>query len=74
MKFNTYNKHIQNVKRELTEMKYIDVYKKALALELENKGHDIFKTRTNLKNPKYDVFVFENTVQFKKDWDDINNR
>lgn len=73
MKLITYNKN-KKQKKGVRQMKYIDIYKKSLALELKNKGHKIFKTRINLKNPKYEVFVFENSMQFKKDWDDINNR
>ncbi|OSY02627.1 hypothetical protein [Bacillus mycoides] len=48
-------------------MKYVDVFKKSIADELEKRGHVPYKTRPNWKIPKYDVYVFENTVAFSND-------
>lgn len=52
-------------------MKYIDVFKKSLAEELKKRGHVVFKTRKNLKNPKYDVYVFKNINGLEKDFNEL---
>ncbi|WP_179958070.1 hypothetical protein [Bacillus sp. BF9-10] len=48
-------------------MKYVDVFKKAIADELKKRGHVPTKTRPNWKTPKYEVYVFLNTVAFSND-------
>ncbi|WP_176544741.1 hypothetical protein [Priestia aryabhattai] len=48
-------------------MKFIDVFSKRMAEELKNKGHKPFKIRPNLKTPHYDVYVFRNTEELKRD-------
>lgn len=48
-------------------MKYVDVFKKSLADELEKRGHVPFKTRPNWKTPQFNVYVFKNTIAFSDD-------
>lgn len=51
-------------------MKYREIFKKSLADELKKRGHKC-KTRDNYKNPKFKVFIFENTEQLNKDWSEL---
>lgn len=42
-------------------------YKKTLAIELIKMGHDLHHTMRNRNNPKYQVFVFEETPELIRD-------
>ncbi|WP_197207609.1 hypothetical protein [Cytobacillus firmus] len=53
-------------------MKYVDIFKKSLADELKKRGHVPVKIRANYKNPKYEVFIFENTAEFNKSMGELN--
>ncbi|MGZ0875132.1 DUF5659 domain-containing protein [Priestia megaterium] len=53
-------------------MKFIDIFSKRMAEELKSKGHKPFKIRTNLKTPHYDVYVFKNTEELKRDMTKIS--
>lgn len=52
-------------------MKFIDIFSKRMAKELKSKGHQPFKIRPNLKTPHYDVYVFRNTDELKRDMSKI---
>lgn len=49
------------------------VYSLRLANQLVSKGFKIVGTGINDKNPKYNVFFFENTEEFRKVLKDITN-
>ncbi|PGO90176.1 hypothetical protein CN988_00925 [Bacillus thuringiensis] len=42
-------------------------YKKTLAIELIKMGHDLHHTMRNRNNPKYQVYVFEETPELIRD-------
>lgn len=44
-----------------------NVYKKSLAMQLIRMGHDLHHTMRNKFNPKYQVFVFEDTPELIAD-------
>ncbi|WP_050180636.1 hypothetical protein [Domibacillus robiginosus] len=44
-----------------------NIYKKSLAMDLIRKGHDLEHTMRNRNNPKYQVFVFIDTPDLRKD-------
>lgn len=44
-----------------------NIYKKSLAMELVRRGHDLEHTMRNRKNPKYQVFVFVDVPELRKD-------
>lgn len=49
-----------------------NIYKKSLAIELIKKGHDLSHTMKNKHNPKYQVFVFNETPSLISDLLRIN--
>ena len=44
-----------------------NIYKKSLAMELVRRGHDLEHTMRNRNNPKYQVFVFLDVPELRKD-------
>lgn len=50
------------------------VYSLRLANELVSRGFMIVGTGVNDKNPKYNVFFFENTAAFRKALEEITNQ
>ncbi|PEJ57046.1 hypothetical protein CN692_14200 [Bacillus sp. AFS002410] len=53
---------------------YKNVYKRSLAMELVRCGHDIIKTMPNRANLKYQIFVFGDSQQLRKDLAELNNQ
>lgn len=47
-------------------MKYFNCYSAKLAGNLRKQGFKIINTRVNMKNPQYDVFLFEETEELLK--------
>lgn len=41
----------------MNKMRYKEIFKKSLANKLNNRDNK-YEARVNLKNPKYDVFIF----------------
>jgi hypothetical protein len=52
-------------------MKYKDIHAKWFAEKLIEKGHVPFKVTANKKQPRFNVYVFENTAVFDKDMSEI---
>ncbi|WP_224930554.1 hypothetical protein [Bacillus safensis] len=44
-----------------------NVYKRSLAMDLVQMGHDLHHSIGNLENPKYQVFCFEHTKELDRD-------
>ena len=44
-----------------------NIYKKSLAMSLIRMGHDLKHSMRNRNNPKYQVFVFEDTPELIRD-------
>ena len=42
------------------------IYTKSVALELRKRGFKIIRTEPNENKPEFDVYVFEETEDFKK--------
>lgn len=55
-------------------MKQYEIFKKSLAEQLEAQGYAIIRKRKNKKSPQYDVYVFENSIQFKKALENITGK
>ncbi|MGE6541088.1 hypothetical protein [Bacillus luti] len=51
-----------------------NLYKKTLAIELIKMGHDLHHTMRNWYNPKYQVYVFKDTPELRRDMARINNQ
>lgn len=49
------------------------IYTKSVALELRKRGFKIIRTEPNENKPEFDVYVFEETENFKKALTDITN-
>ena len=45
-----------------------------VAAQLVRKGYKIIERKPNIRNLEWDVFVFERTPQFDKDFDEIINQ
>lgn len=45
-----------------------------VAAQLVRMGHKIIERKPNIRNPEWDVFVFERTPQFDKDFNEVVNR
>lgn len=52
-------------------MRFKEIYKKSIAMQLKELGNPIYDAKANLKNPKMVIYIFENTEKFKKDFDKI---
>lgn len=44
------------------------VYTQRLAYELRRMGHKIIAVVPNIRKPQFDVYIFENTERFQKDF------
>ena len=51
------------------EQEYAFVYKKAYAMKMIEKGHQVFSTMPNPKNNKLIVWIFYKDATFKSDFD-----
>lgn len=49
------------------------IYTKSVALELRKRGFKIIRTEPNENKPEFDVYLFENTSEFKAALTDITN-
>ena len=47
------------------------VFSRRIASELRKQGFTLIKTIPNHNNPKYDVYVFEDTPELNSAWRDI---
>lgn len=56
------------------KLKLKNIYKKSLAMALVRLGHDLHHTMRNRNNPRYQVFVFEDTPQLIEDIISLNKR
>ena len=56
------------------KQEYAFVYKKAYAMEMIEKGHQIFSTMPNPKNNKLIVWIFYKDATFKRDFDALIER
>lgn len=52
-----------------TEQQYAFVYKKAYAMKMIEKGHQIFSTMPNPKNNRLIVWIFYKDATFQRDFD-----
>lgn len=55
----------------IKEQEYAFVYKKAFAMKMIEKGHQIFSTMPNPKNNKLIVWIFYKDATFKRDFDTL---
>ena len=55
----------------IKEQEYAFVYKKAFAMKMIEKGHQIFSTMPNPKNNKLIVWIFYKDDTFKRDFDTL---
>ena len=53
------------------EQEYAFVYKKAYAMKMIEKGHQVFSTMPNPKNNKLIVWIFYKDATFQKDFDTL---
>lgn len=51
------------------EQEYAFVYKKAYAMKMIEKGHQVFSTMPNPKNNKLIVWIFYKDAAFQSDFD-----
>lgn len=51
------------------EQEYAFVYKKAYAMKMIEKGHQVFSTMPNPKNNKLIVWIFYKDATFRRDFD-----
>ncbi|USL02185.1 hypothetical protein LIS83_25545 [Bacillus anthracis] len=51
-----------------------NIYKKTLAIELIQLGHDLNHTMRNRSNEKYQIYVFVETPELIRDMIEINKR
>ncbi|MGE7688102.1 hypothetical protein ACQKMI_02720 [Lysinibacillus sp. NPDC097214] len=70
---------MKNEREQMTEDYYLNIalnakdygmkniYKKSLAIELIELGHDLSHTMRNKLNPRYQVFTFFETPEFVED-------
>ena len=49
------------------------IYTKSVALELRKRGFRIIRTEPNENKPEFDVYIFEETENFKAALTDITN-
>ena len=52
-------------------MKFKEVYKKSIAMQLKELGNPIYDAKANLKNPKMVIYIFEDTNKLREDFDKI---
>ena len=52
-------------------MRFKEVYKKSIAMQLKELGNPIYDAKTNLKNPKMVIYIFEDTNKLREDFDKI---
>ena len=52
-------------------MKFKEVYKKSIAMQLKELGNPIYDAKANLKNPKMVIYIFEDTNKLREDFDRI---
>ena len=49
------------------------VFSRRIAAELRKQGFPLLRTIPNHNNPKYDVYVFEDTENLNNQWENIMN-
>ena len=52
-------------------MRFKEVYKKSIAMQLKELGNPIYDAKANLKNPKMVIYIFEETDKLREDFDKI---
>ena len=52
-------------------MKFKEVYKKSIAMQLKELGNPIYDAKANLKNSKMVIYIFEDTNKLREDFDKI---
>ena len=52
-------------------MKFKEIYKKSIAMQLKELGNPIYDAKANLKNPKMVIYIFEDTNKLREDFDRI---
>lgn len=52
-------------------MKFREIYKKSIAMQLKELGNPIYDAKANLKNPKMVIYIFEDTNKLREDFDKI---
>ena len=52
-------------------MKFKEVFKKSIAMQLKELGNPICDAKANLKNPKMVIYIFEETDKQREDYDKI---
>ena len=50
------------------------IFMQKIANEMESRGFPVIKIAPNRKNPKYVVYMFEDTVEFRKTLNEILHR
>ena len=48
-------------------MKYKEIFKRELALQLRDMGNPILDAKVNLDNKKFVIYIFEDTDKLQKD-------
>lgn len=54
-----------NCKREMV------IYSQQIAIELRKRGFKIVKTEINHRYPQYDIYIFDNTKEFREAFNEI---
>ena len=49
-------------------MRFKEVYKKSIAMQLKELGNPIYDAKANLKNPKMVIYIFEDTNKLREDF------
>ena len=52
-------------------MKFKEIYKKSIAMQLKELGNPIYDAKANFKNPKMVIYIFEETDKLREDFDKI---
>ena len=55
-------------------MKKRTVLSLEVATQLVRRGHEVIERKPNIRNLKWDVFIFQRTELFDKDFDEIVNK
>lgn len=55
----------------MSQPNVIAVYSRRIALELQRKGHIVWRTVPNWKYPNFDTYLFVQTPELLKDWKEL---
>lgn len=58
----------------MSQPNVIAVYSRRVALELQHRGHIVWRTVPNWKYPNFDIYLFVRTEELLKDWKELTTK